>query len=113
MLKEPEPVIGLSQWDDKKTGKEDKKCIDFKKIPNGNIVLVRKGMKAIALCQIISDNFHDDELKEKYSFKNFRKVKILAWAKDYRQSMLLEYLCLVEGVAERQIRIGLIISING
>ena len=85
MLKEPEPVIGLSQWDDKKTGKEDKKCIDFKKIPNGNIVLVRKGMKAIALCQIISDNFHDDELKEKYSFKNFRKVKILVWAKDYRQ----------------------------
>ena len=78
MLKEPEPVIGIGEWD-------NYQCKDFKNIENGNIVLVRKGNDAIALCQIISDNFHDEGLKQKYLHRNFRKVKILAWAKDYKQ----------------------------
>ena len=78
MLNEPEPVIGVGEWD-------NYQCRDFKQIDNGNIVLVRKGNDVIALCQIISDNFHNEVLTQKYLHRNFRKVKILAWAKDYKQ----------------------------
>lgn len=78
MLLEAEPVIGTGEWD-------DKQCDNFKHIDNGNIVLVRKGCQAIALCQIIGDNFTDDELSKKYLNGNFRKVRILAWADEYKQ----------------------------
>lgn len=78
MLLEEEPVIGTAEWD-------DKQCVNFKTIPKGSIVLVRKGSEAIALCEIISDNFTDEKLTRKYINVNFRKVKILAWADEKRQ----------------------------
>ena len=79
MLKREEPIIGIGEWD-------NYQCKNFKyKIKNGDIVLVRKGNEAIALCQIISDNFTDRELTDEFLHKNFRRVKILAWAKDYKQ----------------------------
>jgi 5-methylcytosine-specific restriction protein B len=78
MLLEKEPVIGTGEW-------EDKQCVDFKTIAKGNVVLVRKGSEAIALCEIIGDNFIDEELTEKYYNLNFRKVRILGWAEHYKQ----------------------------
>lgn len=78
MLLEKEPVIGTGEWD-------DKQCDNFKHIDSGNIVLVRKGGQAIAICQIIGENFTDPNLSEKYINENFRKVHILAWANEYKQ----------------------------
>lgn len=78
MLLESEPVIGTGEW-------EASDCRDFKTIPNGSIVMVRKGQEAIALCEIIGDNFTDAQLSTKYLNCNFRKVCILGWAKDYHQ----------------------------
>lgn len=59
MLLEAEPIIGTGEWN-------DAQCRNFKTIDNGNIVLVRKGSQALALCQIIGDNFTSDSLSEKY-----------------------------------------------
>lgn len=78
MLKEAEPIIGTGEWD-------DAQCRNFKTIPNGNIVLVRRGSQVFALCQIIGENFINDTLSEKYVNVNFRKVRILAWASEYKQ----------------------------
>jgi len=78
MLLEEEPIIGTGEW-------EDAQCENFKTIPKGSIVLVRKGSEAIALCEIIGDNFTDDTLSSKYINVNYRKVKILAWADEYKQ----------------------------
>lgn len=78
MLHEDTPVIGIGEW-------ENYQCDNFKNIDNGNIVLVRKGSQAIALCQIIGENFTDENLTEKYLSINFRKVKILAWGNNYKQ----------------------------
>lgn len=78
MLMESEPVIGTGEWN-------DAQCQNFKTIENGNIVLVRRGNQALALCQIIGDNFNSDSLCEKFINVNFRKVKILAWANEFRQ----------------------------
>lgn len=78
MLLEKEPVIGTGEW-------EDKQCVDFKTIAKGNIVLVRKGSEALALCEIVGDNFTNKNLTEKYYNINFRKVRILGWAEHYKQ----------------------------
>ncbi len=78
MLYESEPVIGTGEWN-------DSQCAYFKTIDTGSIVLVRKGNQAIALCHIISENFTDASLTEKYININFRKVRILAWADEYKQ----------------------------
>lgn len=78
MLLEPEPVIGTGEW-------EDIQCFYFKTIPIGSIVLVRKGSEALALCEIIGDNFSDNSLESKYLNVNYRKVRILDWAKNYKQ----------------------------
>lgn len=78
MLLEKEPIIGTGEW-------EDKQCVDFKTIAKGNIVLVRKGSEAIALCEISGDNFTDEDLTKKYYNFNFRKVRILGWAEHYKQ----------------------------
>ena len=78
MLMESEPIIGTGEWD-------DAQCRNFKTIEKGNIVLVRKGSQALALCQIVGDNFNSDSLCEKYVNINFRKVRIIAWASDYKQ----------------------------
>lgn len=78
MLEREESVIGTGEWN-------HHQCKNFKAIEKGSIVLVREGNEAIALCQIISDNFTDRELTDEFLHKNFRRVKILAWAKDYKQ----------------------------
>lgn len=78
MLKEAEPIIGTGEWN-------DAQCRNFKTIPNGNIVLVRRGSQVLALCQIIGENFISDTLSKKYVNANFRKVRILAWASEYKQ----------------------------
>ena len=78
MLKREEPIIGMGEWD-------NDQCKNFKTIEKGNIVLVRKGKEASALCKIIRDNFTNKELTDEFLHKNFRRVKILAWAKDYKQ----------------------------
>lgn len=78
MLEREEPFIGTDEWN-------NHQCKNFKTIEKGSIVLVREGNEAIALCQIISDNFTDRELTDEFLHKNFRRVKILAWAKDYKQ----------------------------
>lgn len=78
MLQEPYPVIG--------TGESDAlDCIQFKDVENGTIVFVREGNKALALCEIIDKAFRSNELENKYYNTNYRHVKILAWAKDYKQ----------------------------
>ena len=78
MLQEPNPVIG--------TGESDAlDCIQFKDVENGTIVFVREGNKALALCEIIDEAFRSNELENKYYNTNYRHVKILAWAKDYKQ----------------------------
>lgn len=76
MLNENPPVIGTGEW-------PDSQCYNFKTIPVGSVVLVRMGNKPIALCELISDNYTDDNLSSKYINTNFRTVKILGWAKDY------------------------------
>lgn len=78
LLLEKEPVIGTGEWN-------NAQCHYFKTIPRGSIVLVRRGSEAIALCEIIGDNFYDEELAAKYINVNYRKVRILQWAEDYKQ----------------------------
>ena len=60
LLKEDKPVIGTGEWD-------SFQCKNFKNtIQIGDIVCVKDGSSPIALCRVISDNFNDDELREKY-----------------------------------------------
>ena len=78
MLLESEPVIGTGEW-------EDTQCYNFKSIEKGSIVLVRKGSEALALCEIIGDNLTNSALQRKYINVNYRKVRILGWADNYKQ----------------------------
>lgn len=79
MLKEPTPVIGTGEWD-------SKQCTDFKStMAIGDVVMVREGNRAIALCQVESDNYNDTALAKKYINVNYRKVKVLAWGTSKRQ----------------------------
>jgi len=74
MLKEAHPVIGTCEW-------PSFQCVNFKGkdggLQKGDIVLVRKGKNPLALCEIIGDNFNDDELELKFKHINYRKVKVL------------------------------------
>lgn len=80
MLKEEEPIIGTGEW----VPTRGNDCVDFKENAQiGDIVMVRQGQTAIALCEIIGDNFTDSTLIDKYTNVNFRKVRILNWAKGY------------------------------
>lgn len=78
MLKRPIPVIGTGEW-------PDHQCSYFKGIDNGlkigDIILVREGADPIALCEITSDYFKNNELEKEFFHKNYRKVKILDWYK--------------------------------
>ena len=78
MLQELAPVIGTGEWD-------ALDCKHFKEVENGTIVLVREGNKALALCEITGKTFQSEELESKYLNTNYRYVKVLAWAKDYKQ----------------------------
>ncbi len=77
MLKEERPVIGTGEWD-------DIQCLYFKGERNGltvgDIIMVREGSRPLALCQIIGDCFHDDNLTDKYINYWFRYVEVLEWA---------------------------------
>lgn len=78
MLQEAQPVIGTSEW-------EKKQCQDFKSIPEGSIVLVRDGEKALALCRIIGPNYTSEELQAKYRNINYRNVEVLGFISDEDQ----------------------------
>lgn len=75
MLRNSPPVIGTGEWD-------NYQCEDFKNAPVGSIVLVREGSRIIALVEITSDNFTDEELEKKFLHHNYRKVKVLDWANE-------------------------------
>lgn len=78
MLREPEPVIGTGEWD-------NYQCRDFKNLKPGSVVMVRKGTRALALCRVTGEVFHDESLRNKYCHVNYRRVEVLAWAKSHRQ----------------------------
>lgn len=80
MLREPAPIIGTGEWTDEKN-----QCKNFKSVPNGTIVLVREGQRAIALCEVLDGNFKDEALEAKYYHCNFRHVRVLQWVEDYHQ----------------------------
>ena len=73
-----QPVIGIGEW-------EDKQCEDFKNIPIGSIVLVRRGGQAIALCKITSDPYISEELEDKFIHINYRNVDVLGFISDEDQ----------------------------
>lgn len=70
------PFIGIHKW-------EDKQYYDFLELKIGTIVMVRNGNNPIALCQITSDAYKDDNFKAQFFHTDYRDVKILGWAKDY------------------------------
>lgn len=78
LLEEPQPVIGTSEWD-------SKQCEDFKHIPEGSIVLVREGKKAIALCRITGPSRSDENLERKYHSIHYRDVEVLGFISDDEQ----------------------------
>ena len=78
LLEEPQPVIGTSEWD-------SKQCEDFKHIPEGSIVLVREGKKAIALCRITGPSRSDEDLEKKYHSIHYRDVEVLGFISDDEQ----------------------------
>ena len=77
MLQEDCPVIGTGEWTD-----PNNQCENFKSaIKIGDIVMVRKGNLPIALCEVTSESYKDDKLKEKYGNSNFRNVTVLDYWK--------------------------------
>lgn len=75
MLKEPRPVIGTGEWN-------DLQCHYFKNstpecMQPGDIVLVREGQKALALCRIVGPAFTDAALEAKYFHRWYRHVEVL------------------------------------
>jgi mcrBC restriction endonuclease system, mcrB subunit, putative len=72
MLQEAQPVIGTGEW-------EDRQCEEFKRIPEGSIILVREGNRALAICKIIGPNYTSEKLEEKYHNINYRNVEILGF----------------------------------
>lgn len=78
LLEEPQPVIGTSEWD-------SKQCEDFKHIPEGSIVLVREGKRAIALCRITGPSRSDEALERKYHSIHYRDVEVLGFISDDEQ----------------------------
>lgn len=78
MLEEDCPVIGTGEWTD-----PNHQCENFKStIKIGDIVMVRKGNLPIALCEVTSESYKDDELEEKYGNSNFRNVIVLDYWKE-------------------------------
>jgi len=78
MLLENSPVIGTGEW-------IDPQCENFKNMSDNDIILVREGNKAIALCRVIGMNFTDEKLTNKYKNINFRHVDVLDWGENYQQ----------------------------
>ena len=78
LLCQPQPVIATTE-------DPDNQCKDFKTVPEGTIVLVREGKKALALCKIIGPNYNDPELQEKYLCENYRNVEVLGFISNEEQ----------------------------
>ncbi len=72
MLQEAQPVIGTGEW-------TNRQCEEFKRIPEGSIILVREGNRALALCKITGPNYTSEKLEEKYHNINYRNVEILGF----------------------------------
>jgi len=71
MLQNTPPVIGTGEW-------ANHQCSDFKnRVKKGDIVCVRKGKKAVALCEVVGDNFNDQELEKKFINHNYRRINLL------------------------------------
>ncbi|MCH3884396.1 AAA family ATPase [Tenacibaculum aquimarinum] len=77
LLKESKPVIATGEWEDIQC--EYFKGEHFNGIKTNDIILVHEGKTPIALCKITSDNFTDEELKNKYYHDNFRYVDVLGF----------------------------------
>jgi len=79
MLQELRPVIGTGEWD-------DLQCRYFKGeaggLRTGSIVMVRRGNEPLALVEVTSDYFTDEELEGKYVNHLYRYVKVLDWNKE-------------------------------
>lgn len=78
MLSLPQPVIGTGEW-------KGKGCENFKNLPIGTVILVRRGNRAIALCKILSESYRSAELEEKYYHINYRNVKVLGYISEEDQ----------------------------
>ncbi len=77
LLNEKVPLIGTGEWDNLQS-KYFKGDVEDA-MEEGDIVLVREGVKPIALVSILSDCFTSEVLTEKYIIVNYRQVKILDW----------------------------------
>ena len=79
MLSLPQPVIGTGEW-------ENKQCVNFKSLPIGTILMVRRGGgQMIALCKITSETYTDDELEKRFLHVNYRNVAVLGYISDEDQ----------------------------
>ncbi|MGM5630917.1 AAA family ATPase [Apibacter raozihei] len=85
MLKEEKAIIGTGDWD-------DIQCRHFKGEQDGlrigDVIMVREGSRPLALCEIISNYFHSDELSNNYLNSWFRYVEVLDWADQDESSSL-------------------------
>lgn len=75
LLQHNPPLIGIAQWDSSQCENFTGQATDGMKV--GDIVLVRQGRQAIALCEILSDSFQDEELTQTFKHQHFRRVKML------------------------------------
>ena len=77
MLNQSQSIIGTGEWDDIQcryfTG-EDNRAMKI-----GDIILVREGKRPLAICEITSDCFQDEKLKEKFNHENYRNVNVVGW----------------------------------
>ncbi|MCD0471822.1 AAA family ATPase [Flavobacterium sp. JAS] len=80
MLLEKQPIIGTGDWD-------DFQCRNFtgessEGLEINDIILVREGAIAVALCRINSDCFTDPNLKSKFHHDYYRNVEVLSYYYD-------------------------------
>ena len=80
LLNLDDSVIGTGEWDDVQcryfTG-EDNRALEI-----GDFVLVREGKKPLAICEVTSDCFQNDELMKKFHHENYRTVDVLGWVNE-------------------------------
>jgi hypothetical protein len=76
MIRGNNPVIGTGEW-------PNVQCRQFKGEGGGlkveDIIMVREGNKPLALCEITSDCFADEDLTNKYGHQWYRYVRVLDW----------------------------------
>ena len=77
LLEEQAPVIATREW---KEGYKNGTIEMFGSIPEGSVVLVREGEKAIALCRIAGPSRKDETLKSKYTYELYRDVEVIGFA---------------------------------